>query len=81
MKMLKNPEDVFDTDEQLKVELRKIMTVLDDREMTIIGDYFGLTGTPRTLSDIGDDFNLTKERVRQIKEKYYVNYVMRVENF
>ncbi len=32
-------------------------------------DYFGLTGTPRTLEDIGGDFNLTKERVRQIKEK------------
>ena len=64
-----SPEDVFDTEEQLKTELRKIMTVLDDREMVIIGDYFGLTGTPRTLSDIGDDFNLTKERVRQIKEK------------
>ena len=64
-----NPEDIFDTEEQLKIELRKIMTVLDDREMVIIGDYFGLTGTPRTLSDIGDDFNLTKERVRQIKEK------------
>tara|TARA_Y100000389_G_C17453446_1_gene516379 strand:- start:175 stop:969 length:795 start_codon:yes stop_codon:yes gene_type:complete len=64
-----SPDDVFDTEEQLKTELRKIMTVLDDREMVIIGDYFGLTGTPRTLSDIGDDFNLTKERVRQIKEK------------
>ena len=31
--------------------------------------YFGLSGTPRTLEDIGQDFNLTKERVRQIKEK------------
>jgi RNA polymerase primary sigma factor len=35
----------------------------------IIEDYFGLSGTPRTLEDIGEDFNLTKERVRQIKEK------------
>ena len=34
-----------------------------------MGDYFGLTGTPRTLEDIGSDFGLTKERVRQIKEK------------
>ncbi|HUU87834.1 MAG TPA: sigma factor-like helix-turn-helix DNA-binding protein, partial [Candidatus Glassbacteria bacterium] len=39
------------------------------REKIIIGDYFGLTGTPRTLEDIGSDFGLTKERVRQIKEK------------
>ena len=42
---------------------------MDEREKVIIGDYFGLTGTPRTLEDIGEDFNLTKERVRQIKEK------------
>ena len=64
-----NPEEIFNTDEQLKIELRKIMEVLDDREIKIVGDYFGLTGTPRTLSAIGEDFNLTKERVRQIKEK------------
>ena len=35
----------------------------------IIEDYFGISGTPRTLEDIGSDFCLTKERVRQIKEK------------
>ena len=42
---------------------------MDDREKVIVEDYFGLTGTQRTLEDIGGDFNLTKERVRQIKEK------------
>lgn len=42
---------------------------LDDRERSIVEDYYGLTGTPRTLEDIGGDFGLTKERVRQIKEK------------
>jgi RNA polymerase primary sigma factor len=46
-----------------------LLNVLDDREKIIVGDYFGLTGTPRTLEDIGTDFGLTKERVRQIKEK------------
>jgi RNA polymerase primary sigma factor len=46
-----------------------VLEILDERERSIIEDYFGLTGTPRTLEDIGDDFNLTKERVRQIKEK------------
>ena len=45
------------------------MGVLDDREKSIIMDYFGMSGTPRTLEDIGTDFSLTKERVRQIKEK------------
>ena len=42
---------------------------MDDREKIIIEDYFGLSGQTRTLEDIGNDFKLTKERVRQIKEK------------
>ena len=46
-----------------------MLKVLDEREKVIVEDYFGLNGTQRTLEDIGGDFNLTKERVRQIKEK------------
>jgi RNA polymerase primary sigma factor len=46
-----------------------ILNILDDRERVIVEDYYGLTGTPRTLEDIGSDFGLTKERVRQIKDK------------
>jgi len=53
----------------LKLELKRILNVLDEREKIIVVDYFGLTGVPKTLADIGLDFNLTKERVRQIKEK------------
>jgi len=63
------PDSAFNTKDILKDKLFNLLNVLDDREKSIIGDYFGLTGTPRTLEDIGSDFNLTKERVRQIKEK------------
>jgi RNA polymerase primary sigma factor len=63
------PDAGFDTKDILKDKLLSLLNVLDDREKVIVGDYFGLTGTPRTLEDIGSDFNLTKERVRQIKEK------------
>ena len=63
------PDDGFDTKEMLKDKLREIMGVLDERERAIVEDYFGIAGTPRTLEDIGGDFGLTKERVRQIKEK------------
>jgi RNA polymerase primary sigma factor len=63
------PDDGFDTKDKLKEKLMDVLGILDERERSIIEDYFGLTGTPRTLEDIGDDFNLTKERVRQIKEK------------
>lgn len=63
------PDAGFHTKDILKDKLMGLLSVLDDREKSIIGDYFGLTGTPRTLEDIGSDFGLTKERVRQIKEK------------
>ena len=63
------PDEVFNSKDMLKQKLFEIINILDEREKVIIGDYFGLTGTPRTLEDIGSDFDLTKERVRQIKEK------------
>lgn len=57
------------TEETLKEKLLEMLNVLDNRERVIIEDYFGLSGNTRTLEDIGGDFSLTKERVRQIKEK------------
>jgi RNA polymerase primary sigma factor len=69
MIMLDNREDVFNTKQILREKLLNILNLLDDREKIIIEDYFGLNGSIRTLEEIGLDFNLTKERVRQIKEK------------
>ena len=63
------PDEGLNTEEMLKERLLSILSILDERERIIVEDYFGLTGTPRTLEDIGNDFKLTKERVRQIKEK------------
>ena len=63
------PDESFATDGILKEKLIDIMKILDERERVIIEDYFGISGSPRTLEEIGKDFNLTKERVRQIKEK------------
>lgn len=63
------PDEVFQTKDLLKSKLMSLLGILDEREKIIVEDYFGISGTPRTLEDIGGDFNLTKERVRQIKEK------------
>ena len=63
------PDAAFNTKDILKEKLMNTLNVLDERERMIVEDYFGLSGTPRTLEDIGGDFGLTKERVRQIKEK------------
>jgi RNA polymerase primary sigma factor len=64
-----SPDEMFSTKDTLKLKMMEIMSVLDERETVIIEDNYGITGTPRTLEDIGTDFGLTKERVRQIKEK------------
>jgi len=63
------PDSGLSSEDTLKDKLISMLDVLDDREKTIIQDYFGLSGSTRTLEDIGNDFTLTKERVRQIKEK------------
>jgi RNA polymerase primary sigma factor len=63
------PDAGLSSEDTLKDKLISMLDVLDDREKTIIQDYFGLSGSTRTLEDIGNDFTLTKERVRQIKEK------------
>jgi RNA polymerase primary sigma factor len=63
------PDEAFQTKDLLKSKLMSLLGILDEREKIIVEDYFGISGTPRTLEDIGGDFNLTKERVRQIKEK------------
>ena len=64
-----SPDEIFSTKDALKQKMINIMSVLDERERAIVEDYYGITRTPRTLEDIGTDFSLTKERVRQIKEK------------
>jgi len=55
--------------ESLRVEVQQVLTTLSSREAEVIKLYFGLDGTSLTLEEIGEKFNLTRERVRQIKEK------------
>jgi RNA polymerase primary sigma factor len=62
---LKFPDDRT----QLILQLKNLLNKLNDSEKYVITKYFGLDGEPLTLQDISDDLELTKERVRQIKEK------------
>jgi len=66
---IESPDSGLNTEQTLKDMLLSMLDILDERERIIIEDYFGLSGNTRTLEDIGNDFDLTKERVRQIKEK------------
>jgi RNA polymerase primary sigma factor len=56
--------------DSLKEEIHRALKTLTLREADIIRLYFGVNGKhTHTLGEIGEEFNLTRERVRQIKEK------------
>jgi RNA polymerase primary sigma factor len=56
--------------ESLKTEIERALATLSERESEVIKLYFGLNKEHSlTLEEIGERFNLTRERVRQIKEK------------
>ncbi len=68
-------EDTPNTDktlinESLAVEIERALSTLTEREAEIVKLFFGIAGCQEmTLEEIGDKFGLTRERVRQIKEK------------
>ncbi len=63
------PDNVLMT-ESLKAEINRALSSLTQREAEVIKLYFGLNSEhSMTLEEIGEKFNLTRERVRQIKEK------------
>lgn len=63
------PDDLL-LSESLRIEVKRALTTLSEREAEVIKLYFGLDREhPLTLEEIGERFNLTRERVRQIKEK------------
>ncbi len=65
-----SPPDEDLMDESLRLEIEKVLATLTLREAKIIKLYFGIDqDRPLTLEEIGEIFNLTRERVRQIKEK------------
>ncbi len=63
------PDHSLMTD-SLRREVQRALSTLTQRESDVIALYFGLNGEhAMTLEEIGEKFNLTRERVRQIKEK------------
>ena len=66
---LPDPMEAMMTD-SLRTEIERTLDALSAREADVIRLYFGLAGNqPHTLEEIGQKFDLTRERVRQIKEK------------
>ncbi len=72
--VLRNDENITPESElmleSLRLEIERAISTLTPREADVIRYYFGLNGKqPLTLEEIGEKFDLTRERVRQIKEK------------
>ncbi len=68
-KWSQTPED-FATSEFLKNQLHDVMDLLQDRERRVLSLRFGLDdGVTRTLEEVGKEFGVTRERIRQIEAK------------
>jgi RNA polymerase primary sigma factor len=66
------PEETkYEVTDEVKTKINEALSILSDREREIIECYFGINieSEPMTLEAIGERFDLTKERIRQIKEK------------
>lgn len=75
MDVLENPNAVatdgeLDHNESLRTEITRSLKTLTERQQDVIKYFFGIgVDHPLSLEDIGERFNLTRERVRQIKDK------------
>lgn len=75
MDVMENPNAVatdgeLDHNESLKTEITRSLKTLTERQQDVIKYFFGIgVDHPLSLEDIGERFNLTRERVRQIKDK------------
>ncbi len=57
-------------DESLRMEIERSLTALTERQKEVVCSYYGIgVEYPSTLEDIGERYSLTRERVRQIKDK------------
>jgi RNA polymerase primary sigma factor len=63
-------DQLLDHTQSLKTEIDRSLATLTERQKEVICYFFGIgVDHPLSLEDIGDRFNLTRERVRQIKDK------------
>ena len=61
--------DMALVEESLKSEIQEALGILNERERNIIEASYGINQTELTLEEIGEKYGLSRERVRQIKEK------------
>lgn len=68
-KEAERPDAIIDSPEEMKKKVAAMLSVLDEREKTIIERTYGLTGVESNLEDLGEEYGCTKERIRQLRDK------------
>lgn len=68
-KNIESTDHLLNSPDEIRNKVQLMLSVLDERERTIITKYYGLTGTESNLEDLGEEFGCTKERIRQLRDK------------
>ena len=63
------PDSIFEGDSMMMSKVKDALMFLTDREREIIGLLFGLGGDAHTIDGVAEQYDLSRERIRQIKEK------------
>ena len=63
------PDELLSRNESLAIEVQRVLSQLEEREREVLQKSFGIGCSEMTLEEIAEEYNLTRERVRQIKEK------------
>ena len=63
------PDESLSRNESLAIEIKRVLSQLEEREREVLQKSFGIGCDEMTLEEIAEEYNLTRERVRQIKEK------------
>lgn len=63
------PDHALSHDESLRIGFKQVISLLNKPQQEVITGLFGLNGTEKTLDDLAKELGLTKERIRQIKDR------------
>ena len=73
--------DVLDKEEDRMNLIRDILKTLTKREENVLRLYFGIDGTRLSLAEIGQDYDITQDSVRRIKNKGVIKMINRVTKY
>ena len=73
--------DVLDKEEDRMNLIRDVLKTLTKREENVLRLYFGIDGTRLSLAEIGQDYDITQDSVRRIKNKGVLKVIHRVTKY